>query len=831
MKRTVCFLLVFFLIGSAFPLFACQKEDKEKCKEEKIPVVNLALGKKYTFSSAPNYSHCTDPDDKIQLTDGKTTKNYFWTQKGTVGWNGRSMVLITIDLGQIEPIDRVSFTSAAGVAGVTWPLGALVLVSEDGKTFYSTADMIKQESERTSSAAFDNTKYAIRKITSDPLRTKGRFVQLALFAMGSFIFTDEVEIFRGSDSLLKEPIRGTKIESARAYGNLLRNTIMFNKRYTSDIREFNEKLIAISQQEKVSELLRNLLFKRTETTRIKLQNRPIPDDPNFKAIFPYNEDHARLFALQGLLWNQEFGFTFKVEAVNRWEKFSPFTICPGKTVDLSPVDLIKGEKRSMAFNLYNAGEDPVEVITEIDDQGKNLLPAISLFHVPWTDTRRIVPVQAALVPLKLNGGKSESITVYPGLAAQIWITIDGAKIADSGDYQFALLFKNKEGEIIAENKASFKLWPIEFPKTTSLLVGGWDYTNTLPSYNVNEKNVESFLKICRENHVNAPWANPRSMMAYQLVEGKEPQLKIDTKNMENWLKRWPDAKEYFVYLAASGSFGKYKFGTPEFSQWVEKWAALWRDWFQKQGVDPHRISLLVVDEPGLENASVDHLVAWAKAIKKGAPEFNIWEDPVFMSPEKIPESLRDISDTLCPNRPQWLSKPDAFGKYYGDVQKRGKTLHFYSCSGPVRLLDPYNYFLLQAWHCFQVGAKASFFWAMGDGSGATSWNEYLLSRNGFTPLFIDPNDSHVFSAKQMAAIGESARDYEILNMLAKQIEKALSDPVKKETALKAQKILKDGVDQVLSSPGTNKIEWDTPTDRSIADQVRHKILEQLLLLK
>lgn len=32
---------------------------------------NIALGKTVTFSDKPTYSYSTDPDDKIQLTDGK----------------------------------------------------------------------------------------------------------------------------------------------------------------------------------------------------------------------------------------------------------------------------------------------------------------------------------------------------------------------------------------------------------------------------------------------------------------------------------------------------------------------------------------------------------------------------------------------------------------------------------------------------------------------------------------------------------------------------------------------------------------------------------------
>ena len=103
---------------------------------------NLALGKTYKFWPAPNYSYCTDPDDAVQLTDGKTTKDYFWTQKGTVGWVSAPYVAITVDLGREEPISGVTFDTAAGVAGVEWPAEIDVLTSSDGQTYRHAGELV-----------------------------------------------------------------------------------------------------------------------------------------------------------------------------------------------------------------------------------------------------------------------------------------------------------------------------------------------------------------------------------------------------------------------------------------------------------------------------------------------------------------------------------------------------------------------------------------------------------------------------------------------------------------------------------------------------------------
>ena len=57
---------------------------------------NLALDKPYTLHPRPTYSHCTDPGDAKQLTDGVLSEGYFWVQKEAVGWRGEPNVWITI---------------------------------------------------------------------------------------------------------------------------------------------------------------------------------------------------------------------------------------------------------------------------------------------------------------------------------------------------------------------------------------------------------------------------------------------------------------------------------------------------------------------------------------------------------------------------------------------------------------------------------------------------------------------------------------------------------------------------------------------------------------
>ena len=73
-------------------------------------------------------------------------------------------------------------------------------------------------------------------------------------------------------------------------------------------------------------------------------------------------------------------------------------------------------------------------------------------------------------------------------------------------------------------------------------------------------------------------------------------------------------------------------------------------------------------------------------------------------PADAPSELFEAFDILCPNRPMWFREGPDFASFYRDQQSRGRTLQFYSCSGPARLLDPYSYYRLQAWHCWKIGA-------------------------------------------------------------------------------------------------------------------------------
>ena len=112
------------------------------------PDENIALGVTYTIDPGPNYGLCSDPGDLEQLTDGVYTDGYFWIHESTVGWQERTPSIFTLDLGAVQPIRGVSFSTAGGFADVEWPLTIRILVAGEDKQFHEVGDLVRLSEEQ-----------------------------------------------------------------------------------------------------------------------------------------------------------------------------------------------------------------------------------------------------------------------------------------------------------------------------------------------------------------------------------------------------------------------------------------------------------------------------------------------------------------------------------------------------------------------------------------------------------------------------------------------------------------------------------------------------------
>lgn len=782
---------------------------------------NVARGTTYTLFPAPNYPYCTDPDDRVQLTDGQSTAGYFWTQPGTVGWTHARYATITLDLGQVEPIGGAALTTAAGAAGVTWPLAIHVLVSDDGKSFRDAGDLVALDLKAHGPWP---EKYAIRRLWTTELRTRGRYVQLVLIPLpgGPYLFVDEVEVLRGPAELLRRDLTGQPVTDAKTLFEQGRIQRAVTHRWQADAAG----LRSLISSSRLPDDARQQLLARLEEVVQQQAAAKVSADASFRAVLPIGEGHARLLAIQAQLWRRLGRPAFHGWVVPPWDPLELITVPPENPTGPVEVHMMRGEYREAAVNLANSTDRPLNVRLRFEGLPQSPTPGyVTVHEVTWTDTSQGVPVAAALPEAARTDG-AWSVTVLPGLIQQVWLTLHGTDLA-SGEYAGSLIAQ-PEGYAALAMPIRLRVWPFDFPEKTTLWLGGWCYTNGNGAYGVTPKNRRQFLEHVQTRFVNAPWASGSVMMDFRIAEGDPPRVTLNTEVFDDWIGQWPRAGRYMVFLAQGHTFAGATVGTPAFDRRVGAWISAWVRHLGTKGIAPDRLALLIHDEPH-EQTDVAPIVAWAKAIRAAEPKVLIWEDPTYRDPAKAPAELFEVCHVLCPNRPMWLAGGKSFAEFYLDQQRRGRVLEFYSCSGPARLLDPYSYYRLQAWHCWQVGATGSFFWALGDNSGASSWNEYLATAGPYTPLFIE--DQSIVAGKQMEAIRQSAEDFEYFVMLRKAVDRAKTAGRADASVAKAEALLATGAADVLGAAGANQLRWHDPKDRTKADAVRLEILKALEALE
>ncbi len=167
---------------------------------------NVALGKSVLFNTTPNDGSATDPDDVLQLVDGRLSPaTPMWYDKSTVGWALVDPTVFTIDLGAVHPIRGVALHMGAGQAGVEWPSSIQIYVSDDGERYSHVGNLMELLATRPPAAG-----YASFWLVADKLETHGRFVKFVCspinLGTGAYIMLDEVEIYRGEAAWLDRPL-------------------------------------------------------------------------------------------------------------------------------------------------------------------------------------------------------------------------------------------------------------------------------------------------------------------------------------------------------------------------------------------------------------------------------------------------------------------------------------------------------------------------------------------------------------------------------------------------------------------------------------------------
>ena len=728
---------------------------------------NLAAGKSYVFSVAPNYPLCTDDGDATDLTDGVYVKtpsgSSLWGQKGCVGWqHTRGPVAITVDLGQVQSIGGVSLHAAANASGVSFPSSILLQVSEDGQHFFTVDDLIRL-AEGTPPPPYNV--YAECSFKTTQLATRGRYVRFNVVPSSIFFFVDEIEVYSADDSLQTQPMKLKPASDAEVIDPLRLTQLGVYQRIRTDL--YRVKSIV---EQSVSGPAREVLLNELAVLVKQLKTDVTPKAlAGFRAILPVSQLHAKVLALHGRALAEA-----KFEPLTLWhtppyQMLDLFQTPAGPMPPLS-VRMMLNEHRAEVFNLTNTSPEAKKVRVRFEGLPQDVT---RVYQVETVDTRELTPVASALVELHPSDGVYETI-VPAGMTRQVWMSFNPRTEAHAGMHA---------GRIIIVESDNFKqtidlklsVAPISMPEQMSCSMGMWDYLTDL-NYDITPENVDSARADMQAHFARTVWCGPGSVpMPKPSDIDAQGNLKgtIDYTHWDKFVKFWPGAKQYMAFAGINprSNLAGLAQGTPAFDQLVRQWAADWaRHNRETLGLAAGQVMILTMDEPG---GPEDFLTTYhfAKPFREGTRDILLFVDPVGTGVHEVENAKKalELADVISPTLGHYNSGSPELRVFYQQLRTEGRQLWFYMCSGPTRHFDP-GYYRLQPWHALAAGGNGSEFWAYGDAGGAGGWNEYLaVGRQSFTPVYIAPDS--ITTSKHWEAAREGVQDFEYAVILKRKLDK------------------------------------------------------------
>jgi hypothetical protein len=783
---------------------------------------NIALGKTYELSPAPDYPQCTDDGDMTDLTDGQFTTGMLWVHTGAVGWRWKREFSITVDLGGVYSIAGAAFSTAAAQNNVEWPGDLHLFVSDDNQTWYAGGDL----SNLSANEADDPPPTGRHTYRTTRMKTYGRYIRFLSRIDGSYGFVDEVEVYPGDDDWAGTVDRGEPVEDFTAH--IARGSFdgLIHAQLRRDLRAVREAIAA----PETPQAQRNALSAKADVLLASIGTMPPVDPEGFRAILPMVDLERDIFRLQAEVWRAQGKPELRIWKNHRWDPLSPWSEpAPDAPEPVLGVKMMSNEHRADVINFTNAGERDTTVRVRIEGlPGGTNSDYVTVYEVLCVGTRRYTEVSAALPPAG-RAADGYALTVPSGMTRQLWFDFHPLDV-EPGVHtgELAIEVDGRQPQRVA---MQMQVYPFTFPEGTTLLLSGWEYTDADTMRGVTPQNRDAFIAYLQDHLVNAPWASGSALPMGTFDEQGNYTQKPDTARFDAWVARWPGAKRYMVFVG----FGNYnetktvfagaEAGTPQFDAKVGAWARFWADHARELGLEPGQLGLLLIDEPHNE-VQYNATTAYARAIKKAAPEIIIWVDPQPHDAD-TPREMFSVADVLVPNRRQWLLEKPWFFEMFAQEHQMGRELGFYLCDGPARRFDPFSYYLLQQWHCFEIGGTWAGFWSFGDTGGADVWNEYTTAGGGpFAPLYL-ARDS-VTGAKYFEAIREGVQDYEYLVMLRSRADEVAAEHPDSPAVAHARELLDTAYERVSAGEVRDLYWWHEDKDRSLADQVRIEVLEAMV---
>src|SRR6266853_294179 len=493
------------------------------CATYADPSTNVALGRPYNLDPPPNYSGGTSKTGAQVLTDGSVSHGgTMWLQSSAVGWTHVRPVTITVDLGDVVTIDRVTWHCAAGAAGVEWPVSILAFASIDAKSFSFLGDIVELDAARGSVPPHGH--YSEYTFSAKLPAAAARYLRLIADPGDPYLFVDEIQVFRAD----QPPARAGAYDIVDTAAEFWRthSATKAKEAIRSDAARIRARLATLNLPENRRHQFEAQASTAAESA-ISTERTSLGPRPNF----PIGPAHVALYAALGSAEEEAGQPALQAWPANPWDPLLPEEIPHGAVPARVIIGAMRGERRSGAVNIRNSTGQPQNLVLSATIDGISAQQLL-LAPVAWTGTQ-----QSGWVAAKILDATSR-LTVPAGLTQQIWITFDAGKAAP-GVHSGVIRVRSSGSSV--EVPVALRVFSTQFPIHQNVLVEGWDYLQDPGTNGITTSNVDAVAPFLRSQGVNVAWATRAVFEFGHYDNAGHLSVPPSASTLDHWLARWPSA--------------------------------------------------------------------------------------------------------------------------------------------------------------------------------------------------------------------------------------------------------------------------------------------------
>ena len=750
---------------------------------------NVALGRQYEWSTPPRYGQCQDDGDATQLTDG-ISADANWTVPSTVGWVHQGRVTVTIDLGSVLPIGRVAFVaSGGGHADVFFPALTAVLTGDDGQTWYLGGAV------GSGGLVQDRSKWYAHRFETDALQTHGRYVRLVFQAEERYLFVDEIEVESGAEEATR-PARGAPV-SEDVLEALLRRGLRA-RWVAGEWPEFRAQVAGLAAAEGAATPAISGRLQDIDTA--VLQTDVTDSDAVERLRRRYT--HLRADVARG-----PYGDGVRVRRMYPWAEYRGETFPPALDALPPEIQLLlwQGEYDAVAWTATNLGAAAARVRISVgplhDEQGtayprRQRLQLRQGMAIP---TRVGYRVLDALPLLSADDRNAAEVGIDAGEYRLLWLTVC-ARGLPAGTYTADIRIEAlPSGELLLRSPLTLTVAALRMPPADERALAAYVWEELIESW----PEPAAAVADLRAHGINTFMLHPRELPRPQFDEGRRRLVSVDFGPMDAALALRGQPRMHGIFWGGPFSCWGLDLEDAEDAELFKQFIQAWGEHLAQTGFQPDDFFFYPLDEETSER-----MLRLAQLIKEADPRFQVYWNRVI-NPDVDTELMRRLApsiDIACPNI---FTLAD-----YADTRRQETVFRelrqeypfqawTYACSGPGRLKAPDTYYRNLSWETFRMGATGTGFWCYGYGNLWDAYEGGLHYGVAYSVKNAPPGVTRaepIIPSRRWEAFREGTEDFEYLHQLQRAIAEAGEAGVAAPERARAATLLKDTVDNVLTTP-------------------------------